>query len=770
MSCLRKTRGAIALLIILCGTCAKAVDLSNVLIVDLYINHERMGETFVLRNDAGDFFVSASSLEYWEILKPWPSPEIFDGQDYYRVNALSGATAELDNRTMELRIFLPSQLMPTRRMNLQADGVPASQNGLGAFMDYEINWLKTDSRGSAALRGLLRPVIFGPIGNLSANVLYQGATKAGGGGRLSVLDLTYTRDDPDRMRTIRAGDVFTTPGTNGRSVRMGGLQIATNFSTRPMLITYPLPEFYGQTDVPSALDIYVNGRLSRTQDVQPGAFVLEDIPVVNGAGQMQVVATDALGRQQVFTQDFYLSTELLSEGLSDYSITVGALREDYGQRNFRYGDVAASGTWRYGYSNNLTLEGHSEITSNVAMLGGSLRYGLQSGGTISAGLGVSNTKPGIGASWNVGYLMRTPSMNFNFDVYGSSERFDLIGNSNSEPKLQLLVAAGKNFHQFGSLRASLVQQEHFDRPKKTIWSLDYSKVLFDRLSMSSYISYLDAAKSDLSAGIRFFMSFGRNHSVNGSMSTSRFGNNSFATVRKNIPLHTGYGYHFTAASSDSSFVDAGIVAQNEIGIYSLDVRNDEFAGSSWQAGVRGSIATMAGMTRFSRQVNDAFAVVKVGELEGVRVYSENVEIGRTNSDGEVLIPGLRPYIGNRLRIEVDDLPLTARIGNSEIETAPFYKSGVIINFDVRDTTNVLLRAVLPDGNPVPEGSIATVFHTGDRSPVGMDGKLFLQGIDRSSEIQIRWAANSCDLEVPYPSSSAVIAKLGEIVCMPRAER
>ncbi|MDA0679997.1 MAG: hypothetical protein O2880_06640 [Proteobacteria bacterium] len=92
---------------------------------------------------------------------------------------------------------------------------------------------------------------------------------------------------------------------------------------------------------------------------------------------------------------------------------------------------------------------------------------------------------------------------------------------------------------------------------------------------------------------------------------------------------------------------------------------------------------------------------------------------------------------------------------------------MLIDFDVQISTNVILRAVQPDGTPIPEGAIANVFHTGDYFPVGMDGKLFLQGIDRSSEITIRWNGSTCDIDVPYPSGSAVITQVGDIVCVPR---
>ena len=111
------------------------------------------------------------------------------------------------------------------------------------------------------------------------------------------------------------------------------------------------------------------------------------------------------------------------------------------------------------------------------------------------------------------------------------------------------------------------------------------------------------------------------------------------------------------------------------------------------------------MTTFTRQIRDAFAVVNVGDFEGVRVYSENQEIGRTNKNGQLFVPGLRPYLRNNLRIEIEDLPLNAKVGNVATQAAPYYRSGVVVNFNVQESNNVIFKAILPDGSPVPEGCV-----------------------------------------------------------------
>jgi P pilus assembly chaperone PapD len=49
-------------------------------------------------------------------------------------------------------------------------------------------------------------------------------------------------------------------------------------------------------------------------------------------------------------------------------------------------------------------------------------------------------------------------------------------------------------------------------------------------------------------------------------------------------------------------------------------------------------------------VDDAFAVVKVGDVAGVRVMASNQLVGRTNRRGEAVVPNLVSYYGNRLSI------------------------------------------------------------------------------------------------------------------------
>lgn len=770
MNCRAYSKPALHFFLLLLALAAQAEDRS-ILFVDLFLNDQRVGDALVLRDQDNGYYIEQDLLRDWQITQPWPEPVSFRGVSYHAVNDLAGATATLDERTMVLYIAVPASLMPLRARTLQPELQTGSASELGAYLDYDINLLRQG--GGHSSYALLSPVIFGAAGNLAAKLNYQklgaspyGTDSASDG--LRVLSLTYTRDDPSRMRSLQIGDVVTSPGSQGYALRLGGIQFGTNFATQPTFITYPLPSFYGETTVPSALDIYVDGRLRRTEEVDAGRFLLEDIPVVNGEGQMQVITRDAMGRRQVFAQDFYVAADLLREGLSDYSVSFGALREGYGADNFQYGDLAGSATLRHGWSDELTIEGHTEFSANVFMAGAGAQYALPWGGTVKAGLAVSTSHGATGGRWQIGLRRVSSLLNFSVEASGSSPHFDVVAKYSATPKLQLLTSVGKNFYDYGSVGVSLVHQGYHDGASRSLLMVSHSKTFRNTLSLTSFISFISTDRHDVTAGIRFSMPFGNKFGSHGGITASDSGLSMNTTVRRSLPAGDGYGYHLGVGTGDSPALDTGLIVQTEAGTHSLDARQDALGNRTLHASTQGSVGYLSGVASFSRQIRDAFAVVNVGGLEGVRVYSENREIGRTNKAGKLFVPGLLPYYSNRLHIAVNDLPLNARIGLSEVHTSPGYRSGVYVDFDISTTRSVLFRAVLPDGRAVPEGARVKLRNDHFVHPVGIDGRVYLDAVDNSSVADIRWNGKLCTLEIPVPQGGAVVSKLGDLECRPGA--
>lgn len=99
-----------------------------------------------------------------------------------------------------------------------------------------------------------------------------------------------------------------------------------------------------------------------------------------------VVTTDAVGRQVTTSVPFYISNTLLKPGLFDYSLSLGKIREDYGLKNFSYGKFASAADARYGVNDWLTVEGRTELSSDLQLLGAGSVLKLANLGVLSASL------------------------------------------------------------------------------------------------------------------------------------------------------------------------------------------------------------------------------------------------------------------------------------------------------------------------------------------------------------------------------------------------
>jgi outer membrane usher protein len=166
---------------------------------------------------------------------------------------------------------------------------------------------------------------------LISGFLLEDLTQAPGATR---LETTLARDFLGTRSTLRLGDTISTGGAFAAPVRLAGMQYATNFATDPAFVTFPLPTIGGLARQDSVVDVFIDNVQRDARAVPRGPFALESLPVVTGAGEVQLQVTDLLGREQLITQSYYVSSRLLKPGLHDFGYELGALRRDYGRESF----------------------------------------------------------------------------------------------------------------------------------------------------------------------------------------------------------------------------------------------------------------------------------------------------------------------------------------------------------------------------------------------------------------------------------------------------
>ncbi len=768
----RPIHNALLVVLLLASQVATALELKP-LLVEVIFNQVPHGDAFVLLDDDGELYAETRNLLAWRVRQPYPEEIPFRGRDFFRLSEFPGVEASIDLRQYRVVVSFPPNLLEDSGVTLTSPQPPKPESSTGFSMDYDLSLQDNGSSLGMGRAGLLQPTIFSPAGFLTSGITYTNFEFEPPSGNnvpndWTRLETTWGRDIPSKMLSVRLGDSTTGTGTWGRAIRFGGFRIGTNFATQPNLITFPLPSIEGVTAVPSALDLYVNNALVYREDVPSGPFSVRDVPVVSGSGQVQVVVRDILGREQVLVQDFYASPELLRKGLTDFSFSAGVARKDFGIESNNYGGVLAELTNRKGITNTFTLEGRSEFSDqhfNAGMTGF-----FQAGrfGIVSTGFALSvDDKSNEGALYTVGYEYLGEQFRFNANVMGTSEDFMQLGFVDGVKPPQLQAALGIGYHQraVGSYGATFVTQDFHDGPSRDVATLTFLKTFPNLVSFSATASYINTSSGDdFVTAVTFSVPLVGRRSFNASLRYDQEDFEARAEVRSELPVGTGYGYRASAETGFAEVYQADVDFQNDFQTYSFETRSfdGEFA---WRAGVTGSFVYLDGDTYFSRRLLDGFAVVDLADYPDVRVYLENQEIGTTNEEGRILLPGLRPYQTNRLRIEARDLPMNTRVTKLATEVAPYFRSGILLEFPVGPARAAILRLVDETGNPVRAGAVATIDGRTEIFPVGKDGLLYLTGLDTSKHVRVKWNGDRCELEVPAPVGDEPLPNLGEHTCV-----
>ncbi len=144
------------------------------------------------------------------------------------------------------------------------------------------------------------------------------------------LDSAYTFADVNTLRRYSLGDFITGGLAWTRPIHLEGIQINSDFSMRPDLVTFPVPTITGSAAVPSTVNVLADGNLSASSQVAAGPFEVPQLPVVEGAGTISMTLTDAMGQQVTVTQPFYASSTMLAPGLQTFAVQSGLVRRRLG--------------------------------------------------------------------------------------------------------------------------------------------------------------------------------------------------------------------------------------------------------------------------------------------------------------------------------------------------------------------------------------------------------------------------------------------------------
>ncbi|HKV97433.1 MAG TPA: fimbria/pilus outer membrane usher protein [Gammaproteobacteria bacterium] len=734
------------------------------MLLEVHLNQQLWHETdlFLGFGTAPDknLYAKGADLKRWRLRQPAVQPYEYQNEKYYPLDAIPGLTYHLDALTESLWITAP----PGAFTGSVVDGLftnnPEPQpTPFGGFLNYD--FFGTRSSGLTSINSLLQAGVFNDWGVGTSSFIGQNINHAHS--HWTRLDTVWTHDNPDNMTTLQLGDSITDGGMTGLAVRLGGVQYGTNFSTRPYFITFPLPVIGGQAALPSAVQLYVNGVLKESQQVPPGPFSVPAVPVVTGPGTATLVVRDLLGREQVISESFYASSNLLKSGLDDYAFSAGKLRENYGLASNGYGPFAATGLFRHGFTDNFTGELRAESSAGLQDTSAGASWAAPKAGIFNAALAASHSALGQGVLGLIGYQWQGETFNAGLSSQLASPGFTELGyNGLPAPRKQITASIGAFMGRAGSASLAYLDQSSPLFGHTRLLTASYGVNVGNRgfFSASAYHTLTTSSNGLI---LMFTLPFGERSNVSFGVQRQNNVDQGFAQVQESLPAGTGSGYRVSAQLGPDAFNQAEFDYQNNVGTYRVGALNA--AGqTSYQAETRGGLAFIGDGVFPARQINGAFGLVEAPGIPGVTVYADNQPVGVTDKNGDALIPNLRPYQNNPVSLDAQSIPLSVQINTLQQNAVPRFNSGVVVKFPITSTRGATLTIKLADGKPLPAGATVQIEGQTQSFPVGLDGEVYLTGLQVHNEIEANWDHQSCRLQVTMPQTSDPLPDLGTFIC------
>lgn len=733
------------------------------------LNGEIVSEgALVLRGQDGALYVPSNAVESWRLLLAGTRLLPHDGQDYLLLANPGIIEARIDDarQTLVLKVE-PSLLAGTVIEASSRLAQPkAERSSFAGFLNYDFNIMHSregDLQGGALELGISNRYGLGTSAFLARHSSGQTDSEL----QLTRLYTTWLVDDPANMASLQLGDNIVRPWQRGYQARFAGIQYATNFSLQPRFYRYPQPAVMGSLTEVSALDIFLNGTLVDQQNLPAGPFQIRDLPAANGSGEIRVVARDLLGREQVITQPFYVGKTMLREGLADFSYEAGFLRRYYGTDSMSYGAPFGSATYRRGLNSWLTGELHGQVVRDqlAVATGGSFLIGTY--GVVDAALGVSFGQ-GWGELGGLGFMHQGETLSYGASSYFASQSYTQLGIDQGQfaPKQLSDAFCGFTITSGSSVSLRYASANYFDRPHVDTYAANYTQNLWGGLTLSVAASYTRSDFEGAQVAAILTLPLGeRTYATTDTRLTRSQGSPAqleFDAQLIRMPgWGPGWGYRLDASTNNRQA--AQLTAQTDFGLFSAEVAHlqGELAERAFGSG---GIGLIEGHPFLSRRIQDSFAIAKVGNYKDVRVYADNQLIGRTDEEGYVVLPYLRAYDINDVRVDDEDLPMDAQIKTLSLPVTPYFRSGVVVDFPIRRSRGATLTILLDDGKPIPAGATVAVEGVADEFPVGMDGEVYLTGLSARNRLKVDWNGERCTIEADYPKSADILPDLGKFVC------
>lgn len=775
---------AAAVALVACGAAQGAAEREvavvaqgRVVAMETTINGETVGP-WPYVEEKGVLYVTRDALAEWRLkARPNATSIVVRGEEFVPLSGFRGFSYEVNYSAQSVAITFAPEVFPLTKVGRTADGKPLRHSPLlpSVFLNYDLNLDSVSGGGSrtASLGAMVEGGTSFEAGLLTSTI--AGRNLLGTDGTRpswARLETAFTRPMLDTNTTLRIGDSALRPSTWGSSALFGGLQFGTDYSLTPGFLTRPIPVIGGVAASASTVELYVNNVLKQVGQVPPGPFVLGNTATLTGKGEARLIVRDVLGREMVTTQPFFTNASLLAKGLADWGVEAGALRQDYGIRNFHYGPVMASGTFRYGLSDTATIEAHGEATPSVqdAGIGVIASLPFDSIGRAAVAVG-RHAEAGTGEHWLLGLDRQFGAVYTALQAEGSTRNFRLLAQGADAHTQRLQVAANLGYASLSwgtfGLGAALLQS--WDGVKVSTATANYSVQVGRNMQVSGFVSKaFGQSSSGYALGVALNVQFDNGVSMSGSVTSQGHRSEEYLSAITPATPDGTLGWRVLGGRTGGrQHAEAGVYYQGKFGNVSSEISTTG-TDSTLRLQLSGGLVVAEGSTFITRRIDQAYAVVEAEGVSNVGVGIGGNVTTYTNDRGLAVVTNLVPNVANNIRLDANAVPSDVQIDSIEQIAVPGLRSAVKIKFPVRVGRSALVTVHLANGEVAPAGAMVRVEGQEEAFIVARYGQVYLTGLQSRNVAEVSWDEQMCRMRVDMPpGGDNGASRIGPITCEAR---
>jgi outer membrane usher protein FimD/PapC len=586
-------------------------------------------------------------------------------------------------------------------------------------------------------------------------------------------------DRRDTLQRTIAGDFFASSGDIGTTVNLGGLSFAKLYNLDPYFIRYPQQNIVGQVAVPSEVDVFIDGQKINTFRMQPGPFELRNITESIGSRNVDLVIRDVFGREQRIVYNYYSTDVPLRAGLHEYSYNLGALRKNFGVDSNLYGPLAFSAFHRYGVTDALTLGARGEGRSGQFNAGPTVSLVLGPAGVLNVSAAASEDAGKRGGAGLASYTYLGREVSIGLLMRKDSRYYASLLDSVQDRRNYEFGGSLGYFHRWaGSFSVGYSQFRAYEGQDRTSRSVGYSRSILDsRANVFVTFRNMRAQENVNQIFAGFIYNFDAQHS--GSINYQRLGavHAENIQLQKAQPVGEGLGYNIAFDRVTSSEGVANQLAPSVQYNSRWGILRADYAQQSGPTGLNrshrisaaGGIAYVGDVVALVRPVTDGFGLVRVADVEGVRVSVNNQEVGQTDAHGNVFVPDLASFNENQVSIKAANVPLEYSIGEVLKRVSPPYRGGAVIDFAARRINAIIGTLKIRRNGELRPAEFYEVIVMVDGAAVtfrtGRGGEYYVEGLKAGRyAARIGKDGEPCTFDIVVPKTQEPFVELPELIC------